>query len=752
MAPLSKAVIAGLVVGAFGLVISLTPFGTSLEENLGLHFLFEQRGPRRAPPDVVIISMDKDSAKRLHLPSSPRKWPRSLHARLINMMVAKKPAVIAFDIIFHEDLSSQHDQIFAEAIRGAGNVVLGEWLKMDKVPLFDRSGIQTGNIKIESIVPPISSFADSALATAPFALPKVPIRVNSYWAFKPGAGDAPTLPVVVFQVYALQVYNELMALLNEVSPALSEKLPASREEVVADKRIKEIIQILRDHFEQDPRLAEKILRHLRISKTFSIDKKRHQILESLIRMYHLPKSRYLNFYGPPGTIKTIPYYQIMESLEDPAVYSDHLDLKGKAIFVGLSERMRPEQKDGFYTVFSQPNGLDISGVEIAASAFGNIIEDIHVKPLGAIEHLALVSLWGILIGVMCILFPTLVSSSAIVGLSITYMIVIHYQFKHAGLWFPLVIPLCFQASVAFIGGVLWKYFLANKERKNIKTAFGYYLPDNVVNQLAKSLSNIKNSSQIVYGTCLVTDIEQYTTISETMDPEDLSDFMNKYFEVIFEPVRQNSGIVSDVKGDSMLAIWAMARPDASIRNLACNTALEILQAVNQFNQSLAAFQLPTRIGMHSGYISLGHIGALDHYEYRPVGDIVNTASRMEGLNKYLGTQIIVSEEVLLQLDGFLIRPLGRFILAGKSKPVEAYELICRIEECTEKQKDACREFNGALEAYRQQSWEDAIELFSKTLEICGEDGPSHFYLELCDNYRANPPETSWNGTVYLDKK
>jgi len=752
MAPLSKAIIAGLVVGAFGMAISLTPFGASLEENLGLLFLFKLRGERETPPDVVIISMDKASAERLHLPSSPRKWPRSLHARLINVLVAKKPAVIAFDIIFSEDLSSQHDQIFAEAIRGAGNVVLVDWLKMDKVPLFDRSGTQTGNINIERIVPPISSLANSAVATAPFALPKVPIRVNSYWAFKPGAGDAPTLPVVVFQIYALQVYNELIALLSELDPDLSRKLPPSADAVVVNKSIKDVVQILRDHFERDQTMADRVLKHLKISKSFSGDPKKRQILESLIQMYHGPRSRYLNLYGPPGTIKTIPYYQIMEDPKDPAVYSEHLDLRGKAILIGLSERMRPEQKDGFYTVFSQPSGLDISGVEIAASAFGNILENKHIRPLGAGAHFVVVILWGILIGILCVRLPALVSASSVVCLSLLYMLVIYYQFKHAALWFPLIIPLCLQAPTAFFGSVFWKYFRANKERMNIRTAFGYYLPDEIVNQLAKSLSNIKDSSQIVYGTCLVTDIEQYTTISETMDPEDLSDFMNKYFEVIFEPVRQNSGIVSDVKGDSMLAIWAMARPDANIRNLACNTALEILQAVNQFNQSSASFQLPTRIGMHAGYISLGHIGAIDHYEYRPVGDIVNTASRMEGLNKYLGTQIIVSEEVLSQLDGFMTRPLGRFILAGKSKPIEAYELMCRIEECTEMQKDACREFNGALEAYRQRCWEDAIELLSKALEICGEDGPSRFYLELCENYRANPPETSWNGTVYMSKK
>ena len=177
-----------------------------------------------------------------------------------------------------------------------------------------------------------------------------------------------------------------------------------------------------------------------------------------------------------------------------------------------------------------------------------------------------------------------------------------------------------------------------------------------------------------------------------------------------------------------------------------------MRAVKQFNQSLDPVQLPTRIGMHSGYISLGSIGAIDHYEYRAIGDIVNTASRMEGLNKYLGTRVAVSMEVLQQLDGFLARPLGRFIFAGKSKPTETYELMCRIEESDQKQKDLCGAFAHALDAYQNGSWNEAIDLLSETLQRYGEDGPSHFYLELCDSYRTNPPAPNWDGSVRLHKK
>jgi adenylate cyclase len=353
---------------------------------------------------------------------------------------------------------------------------------------------------------------------------------------------------------------------------------------------------------------------------------------------------------------------------------------------------------------------------------------------------------------LCLLFPPVIAAGSVVGLSLLYMGFAHFQFKHHGLWYPLIVPLFFQAPVAFFGAVLWKYFQANRERRNIRTAFGYYLPDDVVNRLAKNMSDIRGGSRVVYGICLFTDAQHYTAFSETMDPEELSSFLNTYYEAIFEPVRKNAGIISDVKGDSILAIWAKSHSDATSRNSACCAALDIAQAVEQFNRSLLDRQLPIRIGMHSGYISLGNVGAIDHYEYRPVGDIVNTASRMEGLNKYLGTQILVSEEVMDQLDGFLIRRLGKFILAGKSKSVEVCELICKAEELKEEQKNLCSVFAQGIDAYQRQSWGEAIDCFNGALKQDNTDGPSRFFLALSEKCRLNPPARDWDGTVYLNKK
>jgi adenylate cyclase len=749
---LLKVAAAGLVVGIIGVIMSITPYGKELEENAGLHLLFKMRGVRRAPPEVIVITLDKSSADHLSLPTAPRKWPRTLHADLISVLADKKPAVIAFDLIFSDPGIAGHDDALAEAIRKAGNVVLVEWLKTDEIPVFDQKGDQTGSLKIEKIIPPIVPFAKSALASAPFALPKVPVKVNSYWTFKTGAGDTPSLPVVVFQAYAMTVYNEFIKLLQGFNPELAAQLPASREEVIAEKSMKEVIRALKEQFEQNPLLSQNLLQKLRESRIVPPDSGKNKILLSLIRMYQGPQERYLNYYGPPGTIQTIPYYQMLEEKVDTSGIAVRHDLSGKVVFIGLSEQLRPEEKDGFYTAFSQRNGLDISGVEIAASAFANLLEDMPVKALDYGAHSVIIVFGGVLITGLCLMSPAVYAAVGVVGLNLLYLTFAHFQFKHAAIWYPVIIPVFFQAPLAFSASVLWKYFHANRERLNIQTAFGYYLPKNEVNQLAKNLSSIGSNSQLVYGTCLMTDAQKYTALSEALDPDQLSSFMNRYYEVIFEPVRKNSGIVSDVIGDSMLALWATARPDATARNLACCAALEMVQAVDQFNRSSEAGQLPIRIGMHSGYISLGNVGAGDHYEYRAVGDIVNTASRMEGLNKYLGTQILVSDVVLDQLDGFFKRRLGIFVLAGKTKPVEIYELMCQVDTISETQKNFCSLFTRGFDAYQKQSWRKAIDIFNDALELDDTDGPLLFYRALAHKYQVDPPAADWDGTVNINKK
>jgi adenylate cyclase len=465
MSRLPKAVILGFLTGIVGLGVSLLPLGVELEENVGLDLLFNLRGTSQPPPDVIVVSIDQKSAQHLNVPKEPRKWPRSLHARLTENLVKEGTTVISFDLIFDEFKSAQEDDLFVEAINKARNVVLCESLKSEKVPLTTKGGSPGGNLNIEKLVSPIPPLAQSAVALAPFPLPKVPVKVSQYWTFKTEAGDTPTLPVVAFQIFGMQVYEEFIHLLGGVSPSRAAKLPRDKDTVINTRSVENVIRDIRDIFQNEPLIAERMLKELREGRILSTEPKKIQILKSLIKMYQSANSAYLNFYGPPGTITTIHYYQILEPQGKETSKPKQFDFSGKAVFVGLSERSPLDQKDGFNTVFSEKSGLDISGVEIAATALANLLEDRPVHPLSFWAHLATLLLWGVLIGMICYLFPTFIASISILGLIVLYFTVTAYQFKASGSWYPFVLPLLIQSPLAFFGAVVWKNIEVNQERQ-----------------------------------------------------------------------------------------------------------------------------------------------------------------------------------------------------------------------------------------------------------------------------------------------
>jgi adenylate cyclase len=309
-----------------------------------------------------------------------------------------------------------------------------------------------------------------------------------------------------------------------------------------------------------------------------------------------------------------------------------------------------------------------------------------------------------------------------------------------------------QSPLGFFGAVLLNYWETNRERQNIRNALSYYVPTEVVNQLARNRIDMKRGGETVFGVCLFADAAGYTPFSEHFEPRQLGEVMHEYFEATFAPIHKNGGFVVDLKGDSILAIWKAAKPEARIRQQACDAALGLARAVDEFNQRLATLKLPTRIGLHAGELLLGNIGAGEHYEYGVTGDTVNTASRMDGLNKYLGTQILVSAEVISELKGFLTREAGGFLLKGKAHPIVVHELLCRLEDSDEKQKQACAIFADALAMFRQREWAEANKKFHRCIELIATDNLAYFYLRLCNEYLKHPPEESWAGVIAMEEK
>jgi adenylate cyclase len=218
-------------------------------------------------------------------------------------------------------------------------------------------------------------------------------------------------------------------------------------------------------------------------------------------------------------------------------------------------------------------------------------------------------------------------------------------------------------------------------------------------------------------------------LSESLPPAELQDLLNRYYKLLFAPVRARDGMISDVVGDAMLAIWSAPQEVADLRRKACAAALEIKRAL-ELTDTIPS--MPTRIGLHAGELMLSHVGAIDHYEYRAVGDIVNTASRIENLNKQMGTKILVSQETVEGLDGFVTRELGMFRLKGKQRALLIHELMSEADATTPEQLRLVELFAEALQAHRAGERREATERFQSILQAYPQDGPSRFYLDRYD--------------------
>ena len=476
---LRRAVILAAFTAAIGLTI-LFSFGYYLEEDSGLELLFHLRGAIHAPPDVVIVSLDSASSDRLGLSSDHANWPRSYHAQLIQRLIAAGASVIAFDVFFSETRSLGDDRTLAKAIATAGNVVLVEDLRKKIIPLVKGSmGSGRNSITVERLIPPIPVLAQAAISFAPFPLPKIPVRVSQYWTFEQ-TGDVPTFPAVTFQIFALQAYDDFMALMSKAAhdPRVAQSLDSGdrlalveadrllglqRNAIMGAAAVNDIVRSLRKILGGDTLLAGIMREDLsRDEASSSQQERRRNILRALVNMYRPPNSRYLNFYGPPRTITTVPYYQVLQTDQRHVSAGNAVDFKDKAVFVGYSDSAAQNQGDFYNTVFTLPDGRDISGVEIAATAFANLMQDNSVRPVGINVRVLTIVLFGVVSGMICYLLGPLLAALCMFVVSALYLAFASLQFADAAVWYPIITPIGFQMPLAFTAAVLWKYYAARK--------------------------------------------------------------------------------------------------------------------------------------------------------------------------------------------------------------------------------------------------------------------------------------------------
>ena len=701
----------GLLIGVLGVLINLLPGSAAWEEEIGLGSLFKLRGQRPAPREVEIVSINGETAAQLGLGEEIPEWPRSLHADLVERLSQAGAAVIAFDIFFKKPRDQGSDTRMANAIREAGNVLLVAYLQQQQL----NAGEETHYL--EQLIPPTDILADAAVGLPPFVLPKVPVKVSRFWTFS-GTQQLISLPAA--------------ALLLTVDPngeRMKQLLEGAGEAQRQTVDIHGITHMLRDNRPLQSRLRDTLEHHLK----HEIKPDQYQKLLSLLSLYEKAPYPYLNFYGPPGSIVTHP---IQEILSAPPEILERF--RGKTLFVGYAGAYQPKQKDGFYTVFSQPNGLDLSGVEIAATAYANLFNRETLSPLDPAWLMLLLIGYGMAITLLFRLLPGIPGIGAGMGVAVAYLGSVYLLFSQFNLWLPWFTPLALQTPLALILSLIWHYRQMRNSREQLRRLFGYYLPGEVIDRLAQDNSQPIGQTDSAFGVCLASDARNYTAMAERMEPTALQSYLNRYFEILFAPIRAHDGVVSDVVGDAMLAIWPSTQADHKLQQQACEAALEIGEAIEASDLEP---KLYTRIGLHSGELVMSHVGAIDHFEYRAVGDMVNTASRIENLNKLLGTRILASEDFVQGLDGIVTRELGQFSVAGKQHPIILHEIAATADSASDELYALHNAFAEALSEWRQGEKASAQHKFQQIIDEYPDDGPSNYYLQQYRERRSSQKNT-----------
>ena len=208
----------------------------------------------------------------------------------------------------------------------------------------------------------------------------------------------------------------------------------------------------------------------------------------------------------------------------------------------------------------------------------------------------------------------------------------------------------------------------------------------------------------------------------------------------------------DIRGDGMNCVWSAPQADMTVRLRACLAALEILEAVDRFNRQHTDRQFPTRVGLHTGWVSLVNVGGGGHFAYSVVGDIMNSASRIQGLNKKLHTWLLASEPVVEDLDDLLVRHIGSFILKGKEEVLSIMEILGPRETATEAACELCEMFAAALTAFAASDWSEAAKMFEAVLSIYPEDGPAQFYIDQRQRNRVNRPSRKKRSAIWIESK
>ncbi|MDX9821814.1 MAG: adenylate/guanylate cyclase domain-containing protein, partial [Syntrophales bacterium] len=455
----------------------------------------------------------------------------------------------------------------------------------------------------------------------------------------------------------------------------------------------------------------------------------------------------LNFRGPSGTHRTYSAAAVIQSElrlhrgEAPPIQGTNL-FKDCYVLFGFSA-------PGLFDLRPAPVSGVFPGVEIHATALDNLLSDDFMRRAPTPYLVILTLLMTLLAGLATARVSGIAKSLVTYGLFILLPVVSCVVAYRCGFWLPLAVQEAGVAVTLLSAGVIY-YTTEGRQKLFIKNAFKQYLSPAVIEELIRHPERLTLGGQRRVLSIFFSDLEGFTGISEGLEPEELTALLNEYLSAMTDIIYEEGGTVDKYEGDAIIAFWnaPLALPDHAVRCV--RAALRCQARLAEMRPAIRARigrDLRMRIGMNSGPAVVGNLGSKTRFDYTMLGDAVNLASRLEGINKQFGTYTIVSQATLDFLAGaFPVRELSRVAVVGRKEPVTIYEPM--FPEEYEARRDDFGIFADGLAKFYEGRFAEAAGIFERSQD---RDRAALSYFRKCRSLIDQPP-AEWNGVWVVTTK